>query len=440
MFHLYNYKTHPKYAAEFKETYSYQNSRQIKILSGLYLFIALSVRLISFLNYDVIAALPNFMEYNINNWVSIIGSTIFLFLSNNAMKPGRWTISRRKLLTTSFCLFALLVSFAVSYIYSLHNPKNTLTVFLIGILFVSIFFAIDFKQTVTVSLFILLLFSVGMIFPALNMHEKLFNIIAAGILIFFFFACSRYSYYFKSEQFTKVRQLEEKNAEVQLLNHQKSEILGFVAHDLRNPLNNIEALTRILLEEDTNQNSPEMQLILTSTRQAKNIINDLIEVAQNDRRPFQLQTTNMITFMNGICENWQKNLNKERLINFQTEQELALNVAVNPSKLTRVIDNLIANGLKFSRPETPINIGISKSSDLCIIKITDFGIGIPQHLLALLFDQFSKAGRPGLKGEKSIGLGLHISKQIIEQHGGTLTVESTENEGTTFQIAIPLAA
>ncbi len=356
------------------------------------------------------------------------------------MKPGRWTISRRKLLTTSFCLFALLVSFAVSYIYSLHNPKNTLTVFLIGILFVSIFFAIDFKQTVTVSLFILLLFSVGMIFPALNMHEKLFNIIAAGILIFFFFACSRYSYYFKSEQFTKVRQLEEKNAEVQLLNHQKSEILGFVAHDLRNPLNNIEALTRILLEEDTNQNSPEMQLILTSTRQAKNIINDLIEVAQNDRRPFQLQTTNMITFMNGICENWQKNLNKERLINFQTEQELALNVAVNPSKLTRVIDNLIANGLKFSRPETPINIGISKSSDLCIIKITDFGIGIPQHLLALLFDQFSKAGRPGLKGEKSIGLGLHISKQIIEQHGGTLTVESTENEGTTFQIAIPLAA
>ncbi|MNX90649.1 Sensor protein kinase WalK [compost metagenome] len=227
--------------------------------------------------------------------------------------------------------------------------------------------------------------------------------------------------------------------EVQLLNHQKGEILGFVAHDLRNPLNNIEALTRIALEEDPNKNSMEMQLILTSTRQAKSIINDLIEVAQNDRAPFQLQTTNMIAFMNGICDNWQKNVNKERIINFSPDDP-ALTAAVNPSKLTRVIDNLIGNGLKFSKPETPINIELSRSADKCIIRITDFGIGIPDNLQEILFDQFSKAGRPGLKGEKSIGLGLHISRQIIERHGGSITVNSKENEGTTFQITIPLVA
>jgi signal transduction histidine kinase len=58
----------------------------------------------------------------------------------------------------------------------------------------------------------------------------------------------------------------------------------------------------------------------------------------------------------------------------------------------------------------------------------------------MLFDQFSKAGRPGLRGEKSIGLGLHISKQIIEQHGGRLMVESKENEGTAFTIFIPVLA
>lgn len=439
MFHLYKYKTNPQYAADFNEAYSYQNIRQVKILSSLYLSIAVSVRLFSFFNYQEITSVPNYMEYNINNWVSIICSTIFLVLCSSAIKPGRWTITQRNVFTTFFCLFALMASFAVSYIYSLHNPKNTLTVFLIGIVLVSVFFALRLKQTMILAAFILAIFSLAMIFPSLSIQEKLFNIIAAGILVFFFIACSRYSYYFKSEQFVKVKQLEEKNTEVQLLNHQKSEILGFVAHDLRNPLNNVEALTRILLEENTNQNSPEMQLILTSTRQAKSIINDLLEVAQHDKSSFQLQTTNMITFMNGICENWQRNLNTDRLINFNAE-ETALNVAVNASKLTRVVDNLIANGLKFSKPETPINIDISRSANCCIISITDFGIGIPQHLQNMLFDQFSKAGRPGLKGEKSIGLGLHISKHIIEQHGGTLTVQSKENEGTTFQISMPLAA
>nr|WP_255484405.1 HAMP domain-containing sensor histidine kinase [Pedobacter sp. AK017] len=253
------------------------------------------------------------------------------------------------------------------------------------------------------------------------------------------YACSRYSYYFKAEQFVKVKQLEEKNAEVLLLNHQKSEILGFVAHDLRNPLNNIEALTRIVLEDNPDFGSTEMQLILSSTRQAKSIIDDLLEIAQHNKTPFQLQTTNMIAFMNNICNNWQRNLNNERKIIFHAPpQELV--AAVNPSKLTRVIDNLIGNSLKFSKSETPINIDVSKSDQSCLISITDFGIGIPLSLQQMLFDPFSKAGRPGLKGEKSIGLGLHISKQIIEQHGGSLTVNSRENEGTTFQITLPFIA
>jgi signal transduction histidine kinase len=143
--------------------------------------------------------------------------------------------------------------------------------------------------------------------------------------------------------------------------------------------------------------------------------------------------------MNNICGNWQKNLNNERRIVFScNEQELTS--AVNPSKLTRVLDNLIGNGLKFSNSESPINIEVRKSADACIIRVTDFGIGIPAHLQQLLFDQFSKAGRPGLKGEKSIGLGLHISRQIIEQHGGSLTVDSQENQGTTFQITLPFIA
>lgn len=383
--------------------------------------------------------MPNLFFYQILNGVQIGGSALFIIISAYILKSRSWSITARNIFVTLFCIFLLTTSFTVGYLFSQFNPKNTLTVFLTGIVAVSIFFAIELKHIVIISVYIVFLFIVAMIIPDISSLQKVLNIIMSGVLSMFLFACSRSSYYFKAEQFVKVKQLEEKNMEVQVLIQQKSEILGFVAHDLRNPLNNIEALTKMLLDEEEHKDSTEMQLILRSTRQAKHIIEDLLEVAHNDKNPFHLQHTNISDFMNGICENWQKNLNRERSINFKPA-EPAITAAVNPSKLTRVIDNLIGNSLKFSNPETPIDIEVSRSATQCIIRITDLGIGIPTNLQDVLFDQFSKAGRPGLRGEKSVGLGLHISKQIIEQHGGSITVSSKENEGTTFQITIPLIA
>jgi two-component system sensor histidine kinase VicK len=437
--HLFRYRIPGKYADQFKEAYSYINVRQVTILSSVLIAIAFGVRVTYLIYHEDLVNMPNLFLYQVLNGVQITGAALFIIISTFVLKSRSWTISARNILVTIFCIFLLTSSFTVGYLFSQFNPKNTLTVFLTGIVAVSIFFALEFKQIVLISVYIIFLFIAAMIIPNISSLQKMLNIIMSGVLSLFLFACSRYSYYIKAEQFVKVKQLEEKNMEVLMLNQQKSEILGFVAHDLRNPLNNIEALTKMLLDEEAHQDSAEMQLILTSTRQAKHIIDDLLEVAHNDKTPFFLQDTNIIDFINGVCSNWQKSLNKERTINF-APTEPTITVAVNPSKLTRVMDNLIGNSLKFSKSETPINIEVSKSGDKCIILITDFGIGIPSGVQKVLFDQFSKAGRPGLRGEKSIGLGLHISKQIIEQHGGALTVQSKENEGTTFKIEIPLNA
>lgn len=413
------------------------NIKQVRILSGIYLFVSITVRFISLFNYKGLSVMSNYQEYNYNNWMTIAGSLIFMLLSDRVLKKDILTMRSRNILILTFCCFVLTTTFAVSYIFSLHNPKNTLAVFLIGIMMVALFFALEVKQIIVISLYVFLLFGLAVVIPSLSLNDQLVNFIAAFILVIALYSFSRYSYYFKSEHFIQLKQLKEKNLEVQLLNHQKSEILGFVAHDLRNPLNNIEALTRIVIEEIPEQASTEMQLILSSTRQAKSIIDDLLEIAQHNKTPFQLQNTNLITFMDNICSNWQKNLNNERKITFNAlEQTLLANV--NPSKLTRVIDNLIGNSLKFSKTGAPIDIKISKTNENCLISIKDYGIGIPDHLQTHLFDQFSKAGRAGLRGEKSIGLGLHISRQIIEQHNGTLTLQSVENEGSTFTVSLPL--
>ncbi|MDR6783029.1 two-component system sensor histidine kinase VicK [Pedobacter africanus] len=437
MLSFYTYQTPNQYAQAFKEAYSIINVKQVRVLSSIYFFVSVTVRMLSLFSYEGLSSMTNYSEYSSNNWLTITGSLGFLLLSNHALKSDRWTTTSRNILIVTCCCFILTTTFAVSYIFSLHNPKNTLAVFLIGIMMVSLFFALEVKQIVILSLYVFLLFGLTLTLPGLNLTDKVFNFMAAFILVVALYTFSRYSYYFKSKHFTQLKQLEERNLEVQLLNHQKSEILGFVAHDLRNPLNNIEALTRIVLEESQQQDNTEMQLILSSTRQAKNIIDDLLEIAQNNKAPFQLQTTDIITFMNNICSNWQKNLNNERKIVFSAKEQ-ELTSAIDLSKLTRVIDNLIGNGLKFSKADAPINIAVSRINEQCHISIEDFGIGIPDHLQTMLFDQFSRAGRPGLKGERSIGLGLHISRQIIEQHKGTLTVQSRENEGSTFTIALPI--
>lgn len=437
LINLFKYQTPPRYALAFRDTYSFINLKQIKLLSTAMFILSVCVRITSLFFGKELQQLPNISEYNISNLTQLIVYFSFIVLSTLALRSKKWTIDQRNLLTFAFTLFLLGITFFISYIYSQHNTRNTLTVFLIGIVMVSIFFSLEFRYIATLSIFVVVLFIVGMVVPSLSTAQQLLNVIAGVILAFVLYTCSRYSYYFKSQHFIQVKLLEEKNEEINSLNRQKGEILGFVAHDLRTPLNNIEALSAMVIEEEKDNPKPEMQMILNSAVHAKHIINDLIEVVQEEKMPLQVQKTEMISYLERVCGNWQANADRPGKVELSTTENFIF-AGINGPKFTRVMDNLIGNGIKFSPPDSRIQISASADNGHCAIKIKDSGIGIPEHLQAMLFDQFSKAGRPGLRGEKSIGLGLHISKHIVEQHGGTLTVESKEHEGTAFTIVIPL--
>ncbi|HKG05686.1 MAG TPA: HAMP domain-containing sensor histidine kinase [Pedobacter sp.] len=400
------------------------------------LIVASLARFASFFYYEELAKLPNFEEYSISNISQIAGCIIFFTLSRLALKDN-WTRIKMDRLSIIFCFYLLSTTFGVSYIVSIHNTKNTLAVFLIGIMFVCIFFAHDLKKVTALSVFVIILFLSAMITPGLTVQEKFLSVITSIILAFVLYTCSRYSYFYKSEHFVQVKQLEEKNEEINILNHQKGEILAFVAHDLRTPLNNIEALSAMVMEEEKDKPKIEMQMILNATVHAKNIINDLIEVSQEHKTPLKVQNTDITKYLNTITHKWLANSVENKRIEFLSGTK-PIFAGINEPKFTRVMDNLIGNALKFSPHESPVQILASSEEELCIIQIKDFGIGIPRDLQHMLFDQFSKAGRPGLRGEKSLGLGLHISKNIITDHCGDLQVCSEENKGTTFTISLPL--
>jgi two-component system sensor histidine kinase VicK len=113
---------------------------------------------------------------------------------------------------------------------------------------------------------------------------------------------------------------------------------------------------------------------------------------------------------------------------------------INQEKFPRVIDNLISNALKFSKETDNVELHLKREKNKIIIQVKDQGVGIPHELIPKLFERFSGAGRTGLKGEQSTGIGLSIVKDIVESHDGKISVHSVEGKGSTFTIILPVAA
>ncbi|MES2418662.1 MAG: HAMP domain-containing sensor histidine kinase [Bacteroidota bacterium] len=434
MFKLFIYKTPAKFADAFKSYYVQANLKQVRTLSAVFFSVALFFRILSLIFHDKLVNIQNYDAYSFLNWIQLGCTLFFLVLSSTALKFDWQSTWKKKAITSTFIIFLLLIALGASYTVSMFNTKNTLTLFLIGITTVSLFFAIEYLEIQLTVAFITIVYWFSMAFGKISFDDKVSNIFAGLILGLILLCFSRYSYYFKSQHFVKIKELEEKNLEIERLYSQQGEILGFVAHDLRNPLNNIEALSTLMLYEGTPKE--ELRLILNAAHQAKNIINDLIEVVKADKSKLEFEALELSAFLNEIIEKWRTN--SKRTFNLELSESSVITYA-NSSKLERVMDNLISNALKFSPVDKAVSISLNKDEEHIEIKVKDEGIGIPKVLLGTIFQQFSKAGRNGLLGEKSVGLGLHISQRIMENHGGKLGVESRENKGSTFILTLPIS-
>jgi signal transduction histidine kinase len=116
--------------------------------------------------------------------------------------------------------------------------------------------------------------------------------------------------------------------------------------------------------------------------------------------------------------------------------ETPVELFISREKIWRVISNLISNAIKFSRPDSLIQVGITDAGKKVIISVKDSGIGIPHDIRDKVFNMFTDAKRIGTAGERSFGLGLSICKQIVENHHGKIWFESEVNKGTTFFVAL----
>ncbi|RZJ84377.1 MAG: HAMP domain-containing histidine kinase, partial [Chryseobacterium sp.] len=118
-----------------------------------------------------------------------------------------------------------------------------------------------------------------------------------------------------------------------------------------------------------------------------------------------------------------------------TAEDIVVNV--NREKIWRVVSNLVVNAIKFSPRGSDIELELLDKGDSIQIKVADHGIGIPTAIKDKIFDTFTDAKRQGTSGEQSFGLGLAISRQIVEAHQGKIWFESVPDAGTAFYVELP---
>jgi len=249
-------------------------------------------------------------------------------------------------------------------------------------------------------------------------------------------------YYRRSK--ANVKTLTELNGQMQqalsaLENSQRenTRLMNIVAHDLRSPIGSMSTMAGMMLDDDdrSQDDMEALKLIKDTGNNSLELVNNLLHMNLSSTDYFKKEDVNLADLVQHCADMLAIRAS-------QKQQKIRLNVKptvlrLNYEKMWRVISNLLSNAMKFSPPGSVIEVSIQTEGKQVELVIKDEGIGIPKEYGTKIFDAFTGLRRKGTSGEESFGLGLSITKQIVEAHGGTITFESKPDKGTAFKIVLP---
>ncbi len=250
-----------------------------------------------------------------------------------------------------------------------------------------------------------------------------------------------------SELVTVQRELAQKNVELRKINDQKNQFMGIAAHDLRTPIGTTMAYTELLLEDSRRALNEDQKEILhdiySSNAYMLDLLDDLLDYAKIEAG--QVQLNRQLSDMSVLAENVVK-LNRVVangkgisicLDNADRTETDRLCADIDRLRIEQVLNNLITNAVKFSRRGSSITVAVDRINDDIEIQVRDTGQGIPHDELDQIFQPFRQMSTRSTADEKGSGLGLAICRKVIEEHDGTIRVESRPGEGTVFFIRLP---
>jgi PAS domain S-box-containing protein len=234
------------------------------------------------------------------------------------------------------------------------------------------------------------------------------------------------------------------NEHLRELDRLKDEFIALVSHELRTPLTSIRGYLEFLLE-DAERLAPEharfLGVVDRNAERLQHLVNDLLFVAQVDAGRLTIQQAEV-----DLAELAAEAVEAARVVASAKEIELDLDaepiesLVGDRARLAQLLDNFISNAIKFTPEGGRVTVRAWAEGEHGLVSIADSGIGIPEDEQARLFERFYRASSATEQAIPGTGLGLAIAKAIVDAHGGTIRVESVVGRGTTFTVALPLAA
>jgi two-component system sensor histidine kinase VicK len=231
-----------------------------------------------------------------------------------------------------------------------------------------------------------------------------------------------------------------------ILDRIKTEFVSISAHQLRTPLSAIKWTLKMFLDGDLGELTKEQREFLEKTYKSNermiNLINDLLNVTriEEGRYLYKPVLTDIVQICQSVIDSYKEEIEKKNLkFKFKKPKELP-KVRVDIEKISLAIQNLLENAIRYNKVGGEIEVVLKEKEKEIEFSIRDTGIGIPKDQQHRVFTKFFRAANAMRMETEGSGLGLYITKNIIEAHGGEIWFESEEGKGTTFYFTLPVAS
>jgi len=230
--------------------------------------------------------------------------------------------------------------------------------------------------------------------------------------------------------------------QLERLNAAKSDFVSIVSHEFRTPLTGIQGFSELIRDETLSVEEMKEYAgdINTDAQRLNRMITEMLDLdrMESGRMTLNRERTDLNAILAETAERLAQGAPRHQ-IRLQLDPKLPL-VDLDRDKVSQVMLNLLSNAVKYSPNGGEIAITTRIEGDMVHVFVRDAGLGIPADSLEKVFDRFSRLESGATRYIQGTGLGLPITRQIVEMHGGRAWVESTVGEGSVFQFTLPLSA
>ncbi len=269
------------------------------------------------------------------------------------------------------------------------------------------------------------------------------NILIGGLLMIFLISFFAFKFFKERHQKDKIRitAQAEYSEELESLNASKSRFFGNISHEFRTPLTLIKGPIEHLEQNPEERLSiHNIKMIRRNINRVLNLVNQLLDLSKIDRGRLKLNPTegDIYKLLRGISSSFNSHA-AQRRIDYKLEiPNTVLWATFDRDKLEKIVYNLLSNAFKFSDDDSEISLKVSHTKTDVIINVLDRGKGIPKDQLPFIFDRFYQIDDSSKRRHEGSGIGLSLSKDLVELMDGTITASSEVDKGSLFTVHLPI--